>query len=77
MLAGISQIKLIFLNMCPLGGLGQNHGALSASIALRFTQLLHPHNVTTSLRSILAQNRVCPTRSLGAAYLRWTTAYLS
>ena len=39
---------MIFLNMCPLGCRGLYYGTLSASIALRFTQLLHSHEVTTA-----------------------------
>ena len=35
----ISQIKLIFLDMCPIGLLGLYYGTLSGSTALRFTQL--------------------------------------
>ena len=37
---------------------------LSALTALRFTQLLHPHEVTTSLLSILAQNHLSLLKSL-------------
>jgi hypothetical protein len=50
--------------MCPLGWLGFYLGTLSASIALRFTQLLHFHEVTTSLLSISAQNRLSLPKSL-------------
>ena len=50
--------------MCLLGWLRLYDGTLSASIALRFTQLLHPHEVTTSLLSILAQNRRSLPKSL-------------
>ena len=62
--ADIAQIKLIFLDMFPLGWLGLYYGTLSASTALRFTQLLHPHEVTTSLLSISAQNRLSLPKSL-------------
>ena len=54
----ISQIKLIFLNMFPLGWLGLQNGIPRASTAIRFTQLLHSHEVAFSLPSITAQNRL-------------------